>query len=171
MSSDKPDCPQRRSPRLKDYDYSQQGAYFVTMYTQDRICLFGDVVAGTMRLNEAGQMVTEWWLKLSEKFPNIALDAFVLMPNHLHGIILVYDVETFTSLIEAVKWFKAMSTNAYIRGVRQTNWLPFPGKLWQRSFYDHIIRDDEALYKVCEYIENNPLQWHLDKNNPENFEP
>ena len=81
--------PTRRSIRLKGYDYSQAGAYFVTIVTQDRACLFGEVVDGEMGLNDAGRMVEKWWAELHHKFPNVQTDEFVIMPNHFHGIIMI----------------------------------------------------------------------------------
>jgi len=84
-----PERPHRRSIRLKEYDYSQVGAYFITIVTQDRACLFGKVVNGEMRLNDVGYMVHQEWTNLPNRFPNIDLDAFVIMPNHIHGIIVI----------------------------------------------------------------------------------
>jgi REP element-mobilizing transposase RayT len=84
-----PEKHHRRSLRLKGYDYSQAGAYFITIVTQDRACLFGEVVDGEMRLNEAGRMVEKWWAELNHKFPNVRTDEFVIMPNHFHGIIVI----------------------------------------------------------------------------------
>lgn len=84
-----PDIHHRRSIRLREYDYSSNGAYFVTICAQGRACLFGDILDGEMRLNDAGRMVAEWWVKLPGKFPNVALDEYVVMPNHFHGIICI----------------------------------------------------------------------------------
>ncbi len=177
----------RRSIRLKGYDYSRPGAYFITLVTQDRACLFGEVVDGEMRLNEAGRMVEKWWAKLHHKFPNVQTDAFVIMPNHFHGIIVITSnpvgadprvcpdetgahagmgAHTGAPLPEIVQWFKTMTTNEYIRGVKQSGWLPFRGRLWQRNYYEHIIRDDAFLNRIRQYIAENPLRWHLDWENP-----
>jgi REP element-mobilizing transposase RayT len=176
---------QRRSMRLSGYDYSQPGMYFVTICTQDRECLFGKIADGGLRLNEAGQMVEKWWAKLAEKFLSTETDEFVLMPNHLHGIIIFGggDVgaapcgrpgETKTghphggapTVGDIIDWFKTMTTNDYIRGVKHGRWVPFSGKLWQRNYYEHVIRNEDDLRRIREYIQTNPLRGELDRENP-----
>jgi REP element-mobilizing transposase RayT len=161
--------PQRRSPRLKDYDYAQNGAYIITVCTQNKVCLFGEIVEGDMRLNDAGKMVEAWWSRLPEKFPTIRLDAWAVMPNHLHGVVMILSDLPTVSLTEAVQWFKTMTTNMYIRGAKQHDWQPFPGKLWQTSFYDHVIRREESLDKIRRFVTTNPLRWAVDKENPARF--
>jgi len=193
----------RRSIRLKRYDYSQAGAYFVTIRTQNRERLFGDIVDGVMRLNDAGQMLKKWYLELERKFYDIRCDEYMVMPNHFHFIIINVGADlrvcpgddgcpgdgqshriaptkpgehttgehttgehTGSPLQDVVRWFKTMTTNAYIRGAKQSGWPRFDGKLWQRNYYEHIIRDDESLNRIREYIINNPLQWELDQENP-----
>ena len=207
-----PDKHHRRSIRLKGYDYTQAGAYFVTIVTQGRACLFGRVVDGDMHLNDAGQMIERWWSALSNKFPRVIPDAAIVMPNHFHGIIVITDgpiddndddavgadqrvrpmpgtradggthtgvplrvcPETGAArpsfdagVPQIVQWFKTMTTNAYIRGVKTLGWAPFPGKLWQRNYYEHIIRDENAHHRIRHYIINNPAQWNADNENPE----
>jgi REP element-mobilizing transposase RayT len=190
-----PEKHHRRSIRLKGYDYSRPGAYFITIVTQDRACLFGEVVDGEMRLNAAGQMVEKWWAELNHKFPNVQTDEFVIMPNHFHGIIVITHVgadlcvcpnesgahvgadqrvcpdetgaHTGAPLPEIIQWFKTMTTNEYIRGVKQSGWPPFRGRLWQRNYYEHIIRNDQSLHCIRQYIAENPLRWHLDRENPD----
>jgi len=198
----------RRSIRLKDWDYSRAGMYFVTICTQDRSCLFGDMVDGGMRLNDVARMIEKWWLKLNHKFPTVQTDQFVVMPNHIHGIITIVGADlrvcppvlrvcpdddqcntgkhigvpqqthetgahtdegthVGVPLPRVVQWFKTMTTNEYIRGVKQFGWPRFDGRLWQRNYYEHIIRDDDELNLVREYIVNNPLQWELDRENPD----
>jgi REP element-mobilizing transposase RayT len=176
--TDHSDRPARRSPRLQGYDYRQDGGYFVTLCTQNRVCLFGDISDDGLQLNAAGMMVALWWERLPEKFPGVELDAYVIMPNHLHGILVMGDNvgadtlirpnETIPtlSLSTLLQWFKVMTTNAYIRGVREQHWDAFPGKLWQRSYYDHIIRAEADLHRIQVYIENNPTQWATDDDNP-----
>jgi REP element-mobilizing transposase RayT len=182
----------RRSIRLKGYDYRWPGAYFVTICTQGRACLFGEVTDGEMRLNDAGRMVERWWKELNHKFPHIRTDAFAVMPNHIHGIIVIEPVKpvpdtqlgahagaprpggsddesgahTGAPLPEIVQWFKTMTTNEYIRGVRQFCWPAFRCRLWQRNYYEHIIRGEESLNRLRRYIAENPLRWHLDRENP-----
>ncbi len=168
----------RRSIRLKGYDYSSAGAYFVTVCTQDRFCLFGNVNNEKLTLNQAGQMVYEQWLDLPKRFPESAIDEFTMMPNHLHGILIINDNETTQSvgaplvgapngtdvrqragtspaptLGEIVGAFKSITTNEYIRGVKQHDWPSFPGKLWQRNYgacpersrRERVIRDQDEF--------------------------
>ncbi len=174
-----PENHHRRSIRLKGYDYSQAGAYFVTICTQNRACLFGEVVDGQMRVNELGEIVREEWLRTGQIRPNVELDAFVVMPNHIHGIIVLrgYDrrgtlqrapttVERFgkptsNTIPTIVRLFKSATTKR-INHLRGT-----PGaRVWQRNYYERIIRNDDELRRIREYIANNPLQWALDRDNP-----
>ncbi|PIX48030.1 MAG: transposase, partial [Armatimonadetes bacterium CG_4_8_14_3_um_filter_66_20] len=155
----------RRSIRLPEYDYSTPGAYFVTICTQDRQCLFGDITDDAMRPNEAGRMVEAWWRELTSKFPTTSADAHILMPNHVHGIVAI-EREDGAPLGAMVQWFKTMTTNAYIQGVRQDGWAPFPGRLWQRNYFERIVRDDDELFETREYIASNPVNWEHDEDNP-----
>ncbi|HEY2290790.1 MAG TPA: transposase, partial [Thermoanaerobaculia bacterium] len=165
-----PDKHHRRSIRLKGYDYSQAGAYFVTVCVQQRECLFGEVESEVVRLNDSGTMVEGWWEELEKKFSTVVLDEWILMPNHLHGILFLNGratpATTLPSLGDVMGWFKTMTTNEYIRGVRNLGWRCFPGKLWQRDFFDHIIRTSEELERIREYIRQNPSRWHEDPENP-----
>lgn len=158
--------PYRKSPRLKGYDYSTEGAYFVTVCVQDRRSLLGQIEDDTMALNSAGIMAGDWWRELSNKFDDIQLDFFVVMPNHFHGIIVINRYETdgsvAMSLPDIMRWFKAMTSNAYIRGVKSDNWQRFNGKLWQRSYHDHIIRNEDDLNRIREYVQTNPTRWGED---------
>jgi putative transposase len=197
----------RRSLRLKGYDYGMAGAYFVTICTQDRSCLFGDVVDGAMRLNEAGQMVAALWDGLAERFSNVEIDQFVVMPNHVHGI-LVLDADAGVVVKEGattrvaptdgdpvgaplvgapvtngdpvgaplvgaparlgnvVGAFKSLVTTNYIVGVKEKGWPEFGGRLWQRNYYEHIIRDEGALNRIRRYVDDNPARWDFDDENP-----
>ncbi|MDD3554241.1 MAG: transposase [Deltaproteobacteria bacterium] len=189
----------RRSIRLKGYDYAQAGAYFVTICTQGRACLLGDVVDGDIRLNDAGRMIESVWNDLPTFYPGVATDEFVVMPNHVHGIIVIVGaapqrlvgaaprgrpdsddrpysgqpqgVAPTLSLPDVVHRFKTMTTKRYANGVKQSGWSPFAGRLWQRNYYEHIIRDGQDLDSIREYIVNNPLQWALDQENPLNARP
>ncbi len=160
----------RRSPRLQGYDYAQQGAYFVTSCTQHRVCLLGDVIDGEMRLNDAGRMIAAWWAKLPEKYPHLDLDAWVIMPNHVHGIVVIMDDEPQIALDRMMQWLKTMTTNAYIRGAKEQGWEPFPGKLWQRSYHDKIVRHARALEAIRDYIVANPAHWAEDSDHPAHLE-
>jgi putative transposase len=248
----------RKSIRLRHYDYSRAGAYFVTVVTQNRKHLFGQIENGIMKPNEAGIIVEMIWHELPDRFPHVSLDAFVVMPNHVHGIIVINDetpsndsvinaqsqnktpsnvivgvglVPTpahannktpldktrqindesgFTSndttgaptrgaptitqtssiandtdtipqtlsianenaqkskrlpLGDVVGIFKSLTTHAYVMGVRENGWPPFDKRLWQRDYYEHIIRTDEALANIQAYIEANPQNWQKDTEN------
>lgn len=172
----------RRSIRLKDYDYSQPGAYFLTICTQNKLSLFGHIIDSEMRLNDAGRMVARWWGKLNCKFPNIQTDTFIIMPNHIHGIIIIRSEPVGADLCvcpnnkgahmgaplqKIVQWFKTMTTNEYIAHVKNDSWAPFPGRLWQRNYYEHIIRNQESLNRIRQYITENPARWAVDRENPE----
>jgi len=167
----------RRSIRLAGCDYSQAGAYFVTVCAQDRICLFGDIMNGEMRLNDAGKIVHDEWLRTADIRSNVELDVFVVMPNHFHAIILLHPdgrgtlqraptVEQFgkptsNTIPTIVRLFKSVSTKR-INEIRHT-----PGAaIWQRNYYEHIIRNDESLNRIREYIMTNPIRWEADEENP-----
>ena len=170
-----PDKHHRRSIRLQKYDYSSVGRYFLTLCTEHRIPFFGRITGETMTLNDAGEMVLSWLTKLPEKYPNVHCDEHVIMPNHFHGILSISGLpvaergENMVSplqnrrrgLGQYVSWFKRMTT-AYIRGVEQLDWKPFPGKLWQRNYWEHIVRDDDELNRIRKYIRNNPAKWETD---------
>ncbi|MDD5094035.1 MAG: transposase [Dehalococcoidia bacterium] len=186
-----PDKHHRRSIRLKDYDYSQAGAYFVTICIQNRECLLGDVLDGEMHLSQAGEMVIRVWDDLTVRYPAVALDEFVVMPNHVHGIVIVgalfvgaqqmagikpaisaddVTVRAGTrpapTLSEIIGTFKSITTKEYTVGVAQNGWAPFHQRLWQRNYYEHIIRNEDDLNQIREYIQTNPLNWDHDENNP-----
>ena len=167
----------RRSIRLQDYDYSRNGAYFVTICVQDREFLFGDIVEDEMRLNDAGRMVERWWVELGNKFPSVKTDKDIVMPNHFHGIIVTVGADMRVRpdrtgahigapLPEIVQWFKTMTTNEYIRGVKQHGWIPFRRQLWQRNYYERVIRNEDELTRIRQYIADNPAQWAYDRENP-----
>jgi REP element-mobilizing transposase RayT len=165
----------RRSIRLKGYDYSQAGAYFVTVCTRDRVCLFGDVRDGIMRLNKFGHIVWEEWFRSAEIRREIELstDEFVVMPNHIHGIVWIAEQQnvgahgraplhrTPRSLSTFIAGFKSVTTKR-INILRNMPGLP----VWQRNYYEHIVRDERTLDGIREYILANPLRWHLDRENP-----
>jgi REP element-mobilizing transposase RayT len=178
----------RRSIRLKGYDYTQPGAYFVTLVTHDRECLFGEIVDGEMRLNEAGRMAEWTWFDLPNHIDNIELDAFVVMPNHVHGIIIIREPVGAGSepaptepaptsaptapppanrnhgLPEIVRQFKTFSARR-INALRNITGRP----VWQRNYYEHIIRDEKSLKRIREYIAANPQQWANDDEHPISF--
>jgi putative transposase len=297
-----PEKHHRHSIRLKGYDYRREGMYFITICAQHRECLFGEIIDGVMYLNSSGEAIARWWMELTNKFPSIALDEFVVMPNHFHGIIIIsnkigvsvtceqdapvtheqgahtgaplpetnqsvgadlrvcpdpvqgkqmiyggdriireqgaivtceqgahtgaplpkndqpvgadlrvcpdpvqgkqiiYDGDRHNQndaivtqakgaivtreqgahtgaplpknnqpgIPQIVQWFKTMTTNEYIRGVKQDGWQPFVGKLWQRNYYEHVIRNDASFQRIRDYIINNPSSWQQDGLHPEN---
>jgi putative transposase len=167
----------RRSVRLKGYDYAEAGAYFITICAQDRGCVFGDIADGQVRLGPAGEVVRRCWEELPKKYPTIELDAFELMPNHLHGIVGLFPLEgeggetpplqgkydvLRPTLGQVMGFFKYEST----RGVND-NWGAPGRRLWQRSYFDHVIRNEQALEAIRQYIETNPLRWEADAENPD----
>ncbi|RMF88756.1 MAG: transposase [Nitrospinota bacterium] len=172
-----PEKPYRRSVRLPEYDYSRPGAYFVTICTQDRVCLFGQVMDGRMRLNEYGDIVRACWLAIPDHFPRTTLDEFIIMPNHVHGIIVIVDNVGAThasplpskprgpkphSIGAIVGSFKSAVT----KRINETRGTP-GAHVWQRNYYEHVIRDEVWLDRIREYIAGNPARWEEDENHPE----
>ncbi len=167
-----PECHHRRSIRLKGYDYTQPGTYFVTLCTRDRKFLFGDIVNGAMCLNDAGRLIADAWKWLSIQYPYVMLDEYVVMPNHLHGIIVIADHRRGGSrtaptpirrkplggLIGAFKTTAAKHVNR----IRNTPNQP----IWQRNYYERVIRNENELDRVREYIISNPARWAFDSENP-----
>jgi len=201
----------RRSIRLKGYDYSQAGAYFITICTHNRGCLFGEIVwAGftpaltatgftpaqtvpvRMELNAFGIIARDEWIKLQERYSNIGIDAFQIMPSHVHGIIFIRTGDHVgatlavaplvvapldgvragaspaptkkISIGDIIGSYKSLVSNECLKIFKSQN--KYMGKLWQRNYYEHVIRNDEELNGIREYILNNPLNWDLDENNP-----
>jgi putative transposase len=172
----------RKALRLKSFDYSKPGAYFVTICTENRKCVLENIVAGKIKLTTVGEIVKKYWLKLPEKFENIRVDEYVIMPNHIHGIIVIekYDCEPgnvvaihelplqkkrrMMLIPRAIGFLKMNSSKQINRKMKLSNIFQ-----WQRNYYEHIIRDEEDLNEIRKYIINNPLQWELDKENPKNI--
>lgn len=163
----------RRSIRLLNYDYSMPGAYFVTICVQDRSCLFGDVVDGKMRLKNAGHVVCECWNAIPNYFPHVDLDAFVVMPNHVHGILVIVDsavpvgAKNFSPLCGTSK-----TVGSVVRGFKigVTTWMRANTDIyivWQRNYWEHIVRDELELNRIREYIAHNPVRWEMDRLHPE----
>jgi REP element-mobilizing transposase RayT len=188
--------PRRKKLRLPDFDYAAPGAYFVTICTQKRRLL--------LDATPVREMIRAWWDRLPAKFPNAEIDEFVIMPNHIHGIIILHDaaaaddvraddvraddvraddvraddvradrrvgpestIRPVVPLPRIIQWFKTMTTNEYIRGVRNLGWESFPGKLWQRNYYEHVIRNDREWNAIRHYIQENPARWAHDLQNP-----
>ncbi|MGC3980762.1 MAG: hypothetical protein QM808_05830 [Steroidobacteraceae bacterium] len=173
--------PKRRYMRLRNYNYSETGAYFVTICAYQKRCMFGEISDGAMVLNKLGTLIESTWLQLSDHLPGLALDEFVIMPNHLHGIVALSGTGVMnyastagvnvgarfiapapTSLGAVIRSFKARCTVVY-RAANSTGTDP----LWQRNYYEHVIRNGKSLCAIREYIVNNPAQWALDRENPD----
>jgi REP element-mobilizing transposase RayT len=150
----------RRSIRLPEYDYAQAGYYFVTIATYNRTHLFGEIVDGEMVPNVAGNMIEQTWWEIERDFPNVTLGEYVLMPNHTHSIIqITHSVHTLSRMIQS---FKRYSTLQYIQMVKNGTLPPFDKRIWQRNFYEHVIRNDADHDRIAEYIISNPLTWSED---------
>jgi putative transposase len=152
--------PQRRAPRLIGYNYSWARAYFVTICAQNRVHRFGTIADGVMKANSAGEIIQDAWNEMP-LFYELETDAFVLMPNHLHGIVVLNGTQQ-DNLSNVVQKFKSLTTNRYAEGVKDGALEPFDGHLWQRSFHEHIIRDERSLNAIRTYIEANPAAWETD---------
>ena len=169
----------RRSIRLKNYDYSQAGAYFVTTVTRTRACVFGEVVNGEMQLNDFGRIVQTVWNELPNHYSGMECDAFVVIPNHVHGIVVLNDLPVGAGfkpaptrtginhrLAEIVRAFKTFSSRR-VNDLRKTQGLP----LWQRNYFEHVIHNEESLNRIRQYILDNPARWDFDRENPRATQP
>ena len=153
--------PSRSNPRLRKYNYNAPGAYFVTVCTGNRECVFGNANAEGMHLNGLGEIILSVWNGLAAHYPSANFDSFVIMPNHVHGIIILQDQSH--SLSDIVRSFKGFSSR------RRNEFIPASvSPLWQRNYYEHVIRNDDDLRQTREYIQNNPLKWELDREHPGN---
>lgn len=189
-----PDIRGRRSIRLKGWDYSSPGLYFVTLCVQNRECLFGRIEKGYIKLTAAGRMIEKIWLEMPDKYSGVALDEFVVMPNHVHGILDLYvgagpracpcdsmDVidrkakgrtrgsapTKKLALPDLIRQFKTMTSKEYSEGVFESDWPEFQKRLWQRNYYERIIRNERELEQTRQYIRDNPAAWPQDEENPE----
>ena len=185
----------RNTNRIPQYNYSTPGYYFVTICTQNRQQIFGTIVNNQMILNDAGNMIDTVLNQIPKNYVGIDLDEHIVMPNHVHIIIEITEyvgaapcgrpnqlsnqnkiihngqaqgpVPTHNlSLSDIIHRFKTLTTKKYINGVKINNWIPFNRHLWQRSFHDHIIRNEKSLRNIRKYISNNPATWDQDVENP-----
>ena len=188
--------PTRKPNRLTEYDYSTAGYYYVTICTYNRKELFGRICDNKMELDNAGEMVNSILHNLPQYVTAMFIDQGVIMPNHIHAIIIINHVGADLcvgplqndkllnngqaypdghrqepvptdklSLSDIIHRFKTITTKKYIDGVKNDNWKPFNKHLWQRSFHDHIIRNDRSLNNIREYMVNNPSTWAEDNEN------
>jgi putative transposase len=181
--------PGRHSIRVKRYDYAQAGGYFVTMVTMRRECLFGEIVNREMKFNTLGRIIQECWQAIPEHFPNTDVGVFVVMPNHVHGIILIHENVGRGTIYPAGRM--------PITGARRASPLPAQGtspgslgtiigsfkssvsrragrelnsgNIWQRNYYEHIIRDERDYERIIDYISTNPIHWEDDEENQDNL--
>lgn len=151
----------RKSTRLRGYDYRTAGVYFVTICVQHREHPFGDIPDYRATPNDAGKMVARVWEDNIRRYPGAALDAYVIMPDHMHGIVVLGTdptEETTASLSRVIQSFKSLTTVEYTRGVKAYRYPPFDRVLWQRGFNERILRNDRELDMVRDYIETNPAR-------------
>jgi putative transposase len=210
-----PGLKNRKQIRLPNFDYSENGYYFVTVSTYDRRNIFGRIENNQAILNDAGNMIDFWWSEIPVHFCGVRLEQRIIMPNHIHAIINIVgadrcvrpilnnntppipddDIRTSSkterypeimgrqmsdhdrigndgrthrsapTVSGMIQWFKTMSTNDYIRNVKNNGWPPFNKRLWQRSFHDHIIRNERSLNAIRRYIAKNPVNWEQDIDN------
>ncbi|HDQ23081.1 MAG TPA: transposase [Candidatus Uhrbacteria bacterium] len=169
---------ERKLNRWQGYDYSMPGFYYVTICTKNRICYFGEVKGGKMILNDFGKIAQNFWQQIPEHFKNCHSDEFIVMPNHLHGIIeIFYDFDYSTVgntdlrslqktqmlLPKIIHGFKSSVTRKINKIQNQIYFQ------WQKSFHDRVIRNEEELINIRYYIQQNPGNWHEDRNNPKNI--
>jgi len=163
---------------LRGYDYSQNGAYFVTVCTKRRELIFE-------KYGGLQEIVRRQWEELPQRFPDLTLDEFIIMPNHIHWILIVganrsaknvgatlavaqnngAGARPAPTVGEIVGTFKSLCIHDWLTNIKEKK-IDAVGKFWQRNYYDHIIRNEDELNKIREYIQNNPLKWDLDKENP-----
>ncbi len=187
----------RKSIRLKNYDYSQAGLYFITICTQNRAHLFGEIVDSISAhdpivLNDAGEMINKIWHEIPNDFANTQLNEFVIMPNHIHGIIKITVADSISAPIPTtdskraemdpkraemdsaptgmgiptiIQSFKRHTTIEYIKMVKQNILPSFDKKIWQRNYWEHIIHNENEYNRIAQYIIDNPKKWALDKLN------
>jgi REP element-mobilizing transposase RayT len=151
----------RKELRWTAFDYRSPGPYHVVNCLEYRVCRFGFVHDSEMRLNDVGMMIEETWLSAPLRYPAIHLDAFVIMPNHMHHVFWFESsgVCAYPTVGEVMAWFKSRTTIRYIAGVKSGDWPPFEHRFWQRNYFDRVIRDDRELDSVRRYVENNPATW------------
>ena len=162
--------PQRRQIRLCSYNYKWQGAYFITICTQDKQSLFGHIVNSSMKLNICGEIVESCWKEIPLHYPEAKNEVFIVMPNHIHGIIVIQGLRRAGSkpaptnrhsLSEIVRGFKTYSSRK-INEYRKSQGTP----VWQRGYYEHVIRGESEYRQIGEYILFNPAKWEIDYENP-----
>lgn len=148
----------RGSIRLKGWDYSSKGYYFVTICLQKRINLFGEIIENRIILNPVGKLVDNKWKEIPKHYLGIEIDEYCVMPDHIHGILVCKGEmrQPRFSVAEIIQRYKILTTNLYIGAIKSDNWLRFEKRLWQRDYWERIIRDQSELQRIREYIRLNP---------------
>ena len=150
--------PSRKQIRLKNYDYTQCGSYYITICVNNKMKLFE---LGNNATAPQNLLLKKRIRELCNKF-QIEIDIYAIMPNHIHILITFLKQQSGCDIQRVVQWFKTMTTNDYISSVKQSVLPPFEKHLWQKSYYEHVVRNDEDYANIYEYIKNNPLKWKLD---------
>ena len=153
--------PNRKILRMPNYNYSANGLYFITIVTQNRICYFGNPDTSRININEAGKMIEKEYIGLEKRHKEIVCLDYVIMPNHIHFILQVNDNDD-DGIPDIIDEYKSRTTVRYIKSVKEQGWSRFNGKLWQRSYWDDIIRNERQLRFIQNYIFNNPIRWNKD---------
>ena len=155
----------RKIMRWTGFDYTTAADYFITIVVHDRLSLFGRVEADHVNLSPAGEMVRDTLGVLLDRYPDVEMLQQVIMPNHIHLVIGKYDERV--SVLGMMEWFKGITTYRYGVGVKEHGWPRYHDKLWQRSFYDHVIRNQRAFEYIMRYVYENPIRWTADHLNPD----
>jgi REP element-mobilizing transposase RayT len=159
--------PDRKHIRISGYDYRTPGSYFVTICLRQRGSLFGSTTINGVVQSDAGNLIDTIWRTIPDRYPNIELDEYIVMPDHLHGIMTLesQDGELYpVSFISVIQWFKSYSTNTYINMVKTAGWPRFEQSFWQQDYYERVIRNERELEKFRNYIRDNPYRWILRMN-------
>ncbi len=157
----------RRSIRVPGFDHTNPGPYFITIVTEGRISHFGKIIGSDMVLNQLGEIVQQEWLRMANRFPGLRLEEYIVMPNHFHGLLFLDEKR---NLEEETVQSQRGSLGAIVRAFKSSTTLRYrhlcgdgKGPLWQRSYYEHIVRGARDYDSIRFYILNNPSQWETDK--------
>lgn len=161
------DLPKRKLIRLGNYDYSQNNVYYITICTYNRSQLFGEMVGANLRVrpNNPDKLIEKWLFELQNKYINVNIDKITIMPDHIHFILRQTGEHAGSPLPEIIKWYKTQTTNEYIKGVKNGLFPPFEKHIWQRNYYEHIIRNQEDYNAIWQYIDDNLINAVNDKEN------
>ena len=160
----------RHSIRIKGYDYSKEGLYFITVCTQNRKEILSSVGAGPVsaqkiKLTYTGKIIEDVYINLEKEFRNVKLHNYIIMPNHIHGIIEIKMADTgpAPTIGDIICSFKTRTTGYIIKEIKKGKIEAFEKRLWQRNYYEHVIRNEKEYWQIYKYIENNPLNWNKDE--------